>query len=86
MSRVYITFMKEEDALWCIHAVNGYISEGQPLRACFSTTKYCYDWLKNMPCNNLDCLYLHNVGPEEDSFTKEELASKCGRFEHISKT
>lgn len=86
MSRVYITFMKEEDALRCIQAVNGYILEGQPLRACFGTTKYCYAWLKNMPCNNPDCLYLHDVGAEEDSFTKEELASKCGRFENISKT
>lgn len=86
MSRVYITFMKEEDALRCIEAVNGYILEGQPLRACFGTTKYCYAWLKNMPCNNPDCLYLHDVGSEEDSFTKEELASKCGRFENISRT
>lgn len=78
MSRVYITFMKDEDAHRCIQAVNGYILEGQPLRACFGTTKYCYAWLKNMPCNNPDCLYLHDVGSEEDSFTKEELASKCG--------
>lgn len=78
MSRVYITFMKEEDALRCIQAVNGYILEGQPLRACFGTTKYCYAWLKNTPCNNPDCLYLHDVGSEEDSFTKEELASKRG--------
>lgn len=77
-SRVYITFMKEEDAHRCIQAVNGYILEGQPLRACFGTTKYCYAWLKNMPCNNPDCLYLHDVGSEEDSFTKEELASKYG--------
>jgi len=32
------------------------------VRACFGTTKYCNAFLKGVPCNNMDCLYLHAVG------------------------
>lgn len=28
-----------------------------------------------MQCNNPDCLYLHELGDEDDSFTKEEMQS-----------
>ncbi|KAH9331537.1 hypothetical protein KI387_003645, partial [Taxus chinensis] len=76
-SSVYITYMKEEEAIRCIQAVNGYVLDGRPLKACFGTTKYCHAWLKNMPCNNPDCLYLHDIGTQEDSFTKEEMVSTC---------
>ncbi|KAH9298946.1 hypothetical protein KI387_030628, partial [Taxus chinensis] len=74
---VYITFVKEEEATCCIQAVNGYVLEGSLLRACYGATKYCYSWLKNVPCKNPDCLFLHNLGIEEDTFRKEEMASKC---------
>eukprot|EP00897_Mesotaenium_endlicherianum_P001686 jgi/Mesen1/1545/ME000134S00663 len=75
---VYVTFVKEEDALRCIQALDGCSIEGKVLRACFGTTKYCNAWLKNMPCNNPDCLYLHEIGTQEDSFTKEEMLAKFG--------
>lgn len=75
---VYVTYLKEEDALRCIQAVNGYSLEGKVLKACFGTTKYCNAWLKHMPCNNPDCLYLHDEGTREDSFTKEEMLGKYG--------
>lgn len=74
---VYITYVKEEEAVRCIQAVNGFVLDGRQLRACFGTTKYCHAWLKNMPCNNPDCLYLHDIGTQEDSFTKEEMVSTC---------
>jgi hypothetical protein len=44
------------------------------LRASFGTTKYCTYFLRNAPCNNTDCMYLHDLGEEEDSFTKEDIA------------
>lgn len=74
---VYITYLKEEEAIRCIQTVNGFVLDGRQLRACFGTTKYCHAWLKNMPCNNPDCLYLHDIGTQEDSFTKEEMVSTC---------
>ena len=43
--------------------------------ASFGTTKYCTYFLRNLPCNNPDCMYLHELGNEGDSFTKDEIAS-----------
>ncbi|KAI3928996.1 hypothetical protein MKX01_029525 [Papaver californicum] len=76
---VYITYSKEEDAVRCIQSVHGYVLEDKPLKACFGTTKYCHAWLRNTPCNNPDCLYLHEVGTQEDSFTKDEIISAYTR-------
>ncbi|KAG0466360.1 hypothetical protein HPP92_017940 [Vanilla planifolia] len=72
---VYITYAREDEAVRCIQAVHNYILDGKPLRACFGTTKYCHAWLRNMNCNNPDCLYLHDIGSQEDSFTKDEIIS-----------
>ena len=32
------------------------------MKACYGTTKYCNAFLKGIPCNNTDCLYLHAEG------------------------
>ncbi|KAL6875666.1 hypothetical protein ACP4OV_013179 [Aristida adscensionis] len=76
---VYITYAKEEEAIRCIQAVHNFVLEGKVLRACFGTTKYCHAWLRNMMCGNPDCLYLHDVGSQEDSFTKDEVISAYTR-------
>ncbi|KDO55239.1 hypothetical protein CISIN_1g0019211mg, partial [Citrus sinensis] len=72
---VYITYSREDDAIRCIQSVHSYILDGRPLRACFGTTKYCHAWIRNMPCSVPDCLYLHDFGSQEDSFTKDEIVS-----------
>ncbi|KAG6974285.1 hypothetical protein JG687_00000410 [Phytophthora cactorum] len=77
----YITFANKEDALCCIVAIDGYYLDGSLLRASFGTTKYCNFFLRNMQCNNPDCLYLHELGDEDDSFTKEEMQSDTSREE-----
>lgn len=76
---VYITYAKEEEAVRSIQSVHGFILEGRPLRACFGTTKYCHAWLRSVPCTNPDCLYLHEIGSQEDSFTKDEIISAYTR-------
>ncbi|KAM1447466.1 hypothetical protein EV2_006616 [Malus domestica] len=76
---VYITYSKEEEAVRCIQNVHGFLLDGRSLRACFGTTKYCHAWLRNVPCTNPDCLYLHEVGSQEDSFTKDEIISAYTR-------
>ncbi|XP_054812607.1 uncharacterized protein LOC129313476 isoform X2 [Prosopis cineraria] len=81
---VYITYSKEEEAIRCIQNVHGFVLEGRPLRACFGTTKYCHAWLRNMPCSNPDCLYLHEIGSQEDSFTKDEIISAYTRVQQIT--
>ncbi|XP_039163744.1 uncharacterized protein LOC104432833 isoform X2 [Eucalyptus grandis] len=81
---VYITFSKEEEAVRCIQSVHGYVLDGRPLRACFGTTKYCHAWLRNAPCTNPDCLYLHETGSQEDSFTKDEIISAYTRVQQMT--
>ncbi|CAL5207188.1 unnamed protein product [Lathyrus oleraceus] len=76
---VYITYSKESEAVRCIQSVHFFVLEGRPLRACFGTTKYCHAWLRNVPCNNRECLYLHDHGAHEDSFTKDELVLAFAR-------
>ncbi|KAF8079539.1 hypothetical protein N665_1020s0007 [Sinapis alba] len=73
---VYITFSKEEEAIRCIRSVHQFVLDGRILKACFGTMKYCHAWLRNMPCNNAECLYLHEIGAPEDSFTKDETISE----------
>ncbi|VFQ64751.1 unnamed protein product [Cuscuta campestris] len=72
---VYITYSKEEEAVRCIQSVHGFVLDGRFLRASFGTAKYCHAWLRNMPCNNTSCLYLHSLGADEDSFGKDETAA-----------
>ncbi|XP_010425989.1 PREDICTED: uncharacterized protein LOC104711017 isoform X2 [Camelina sativa] len=81
---VYITYGKEEEASRCIQSVHGFILDGKALKACFGTTKYCHAWLRNVACNNPDCLYLHEVGSHEDSFTKDEITSAHTRVQQIT--
>jgi len=70
----YITFCRRDDALACIKAVDGAWVENRILRGSFGTTKYCTYFLRNLPCNNPECMYLHELGSDEDSFTKEDIA------------
>ncbi|XP_031399637.1 uncharacterized protein LOC116210000 isoform X2 [Punica granatum] len=81
---VYITYAKEEEAVRCIQSVHGFVLDGRALRVCFGTTKYCHAWLRNMPCTNPECLYLHEIGSQEDSYTKDEIISAYTRVQQIT--
>ncbi|KAJ2705554.1 transcriptional repressor general negative regulator of transcription subunit 4 [Coemansia sp. IMI 203386] len=72
---VYVTYATKEEATRAINAVDGSMLEGRVLRATFGTTKYCSYYLRNIPCQNPGCMYLHEPGEEADSFTKEDLAA-----------
>ncbi|KAJ2372642.1 transcriptional repressor general negative regulator of transcription subunit 4, partial [Coemansia sp. RSA 2603] len=72
---VYVTYATKEESTRAINAVDGSILEGRVLRATFGTTKYCSYYLRNIPCQNPGCMYLHEPGEEADSFTKEDLAA-----------
>ena len=69
----YVTFAYKEDAKASIQSLEGYWIENHLLRASFGTTKYCNNFIRGMPCNNPDCVYLHELGEDEDRFTKEEI-------------
>eukprot|EP01035_Chromulina_nebulosa_P019893 gene19893-25848_t len=69
----YVTFVHREDAKAAIQALDGHWIDGCLLRASFGTTKYCNNFVRGVPCNNPDCVYLHEIGDDEDRFTKEEI-------------
>ncbi len=70
---VYITFVHKEDAKACIQVLDGHWVEGHVLRASFGTTKYCNNFIRGVTCNNPECVYLHDLGDDDDRFTKEEI-------------
>jgi hypothetical protein len=74
---VYITYSKKEDAAKAIEAVDGSLCDGRAIRATFGTTKYCSYYLRNQPCQNTLCQYLHEPGEEADTFYKEELSQNA---------
>ncbi|KAK0629047.1 hypothetical protein B0T17DRAFT_614882 [Bombardia bombarda] len=72
---IYVTFEKNEDASRCIQAVNGSQNGDRVLRAQLGTTKYCSAWLRHEQCTNRQCMFLHELGDEEDSYTRQDLSS-----------
>ncbi|KAM6306795.1 CCR4-NOT transcription complex subunit 4 isoform 2-T2 [Podargus strigoides] len=78
----YVTYIRSEDALRAIQCVNNVMVDGRTLKASLGTTKYCSYFLKNMQCPKPDCMYLHELGDEAASFTKEEMqAGKHQEYE-----
>lgn len=43
------------------------------LKASLGTTKYCSSFLRNVPCPNPECMYLHELGDDKVSYTKEDM-------------
>lgn len=72
---IYVTFEKPEEATKCIQAVHGSQNGDRFLKAQHGTTKYCSAWLKNEKCSNPGCMFLHEQGDEEDSYTRQDLSS-----------
>lgn len=72
---IYVTFERKEDAARCIQAVNGSQNGDRVLRAQLGTTKYCSAWLRHETCSNRQCMFLHELGDEEDSYTRQDLSS-----------
>ena len=69
----YVTFVYKEDAKASIQSLDGFWMDGHVLRASFGTTKYCNNFIRAVPCNNPECVYLHDLGDDDDRFTKEEI-------------
>jgi len=75
---LYITYTRREDAARAIAAVDGAPSPGggrEIMRASYGTTKYCMAFLRNVSCNDHNCMNLHEWGDEKDCFTKEDLTT-----------
>ncbi|XP_017781339.1 PREDICTED: uncharacterized protein LOC108566127 [Nicrophorus vespilloides] len=78
----YVTYMKSDDALRAIQNVNNTIIDGKTIKTSLGTTKYCSHFMKNQLCPKPDCMYLHDFGDQEASFTKEQMhAGKHQEYE-----
>ncbi|KAF7950093.1 hypothetical protein EAE96_007393 [Botrytis aclada] len=72
---VYVTFASKLDAERCITAVNGSTNGDRVLRAQLGTTKYCSAYLRNESCTNKNCMFLHEPGDNDDSYSRQDLSS-----------
>ena len=63
----YLTFQNEEQAAYCILAVDSIKINDHLVRAFFGTTKYCTHFLNNFKCFNEDkCMFLHHLADASD--------------------
>lgn len=67
----YVTYCINNDALRAIQSVNNIMIDGRLIKTSLGTTKYCSHFMKNQQCPKPDCMYLHELGDSEASFTKE---------------
>jgi CCR4-NOT transcription complex subunit 4 len=72
---VYVTYKRKEDAAQCIAAVDGSKNGDRTLRAQFGTTKYCSAYLRGENCPNRNCMFLHEPGEANESYSRAALSS-----------
>ncbi|SMR51098.1 unnamed protein product [Zymoseptoria tritici ST99CH_1A5] len=72
---VYVTYERKEDAASCIAAVDGSKNGDRTLRAQFGTTKYCSAYLRGETCTNRNCMFLHEPGEANESYSRADLSA-----------
>ncbi|RAL62617.1 hypothetical protein DID88_004464 [Monilinia fructigena] len=70
-----LRLLQKQDAERCITAVNGSPNGDRILRAQLGTTKYCSAYLRNEVCTNKQCMFLHEPGDNDDSYSRQDLSS-----------
>ena len=81
LNSAYITYSSNEEAAYAILAVDSIKVDNMLVRAFFGTTKYCYNFLNNNQCFNLDkCIFIHERAEPCDIIEEN---SKFGYSEHI---
>ncbi len=78
----YITFDTEEQAAYCILAVDSIKIKNNLVRAFFGTTKYCNNFIKGYHCLNKKCKFLHYLADNKNDIVINDI--KFGYSEHIN--
>ena len=78
----YITFETEEQAAYCILAVDSIKIKNKLVRAFFGTTKYCNNFLKGYNCFNKNCKFMHHFADKNKDIVINDI--KFGYSEHIN--
>jgi CCR4-NOT transcription complex subunit 4 len=76
----FVTYYNKIDALETIYALENFYYNGFQIKPSLGTSKYCTLFLYGQKCNKTDCMYLHHLGEEGDSFSPEEIAQTSERF------
>jgi CCR4-NOT transcription complex subunit 4 len=66
----YVTFSQVNEASLAILALDELEFDGRIIKASYGMTKYCSYFIKNTPCPNSDCLYLHALANDQDCYSK----------------
>lgn len=82
---VYVTYERKEDAASCINAVDGSKNGDRTLRAQFGTTKYCSAYLRGEVCSNRNCMFLHEPGEANESYSRADLSALNAGSSHGSR-
>ena len=81
INSAYITFETNEQAAYCILAIDSIKINDQIVRAFFGTTKYCNHFLNNYHCFNEEkCMFLHRIADPSDIIDEN---TKFGYNDHI---
>ncbi|KAI5171413.1 CCR4-NOT transcription complex subunit 4 [Nematocida sp. LUAm3] len=83
MYSTYITYLKSSSAADAIREMDGFVLGDKIIRCTFGTTKYCSFFLRGIKCTNEGCLYLHEKGKEEDSFSRDQMSVLKTKIERI---
>ena len=78
----YITFATEEQASYCILAVDSIKIKNNLVRAFFGTNKYCNNFLKGFMCLNKKCKFIHYFADNKNDIVINDI--KFGYSEHIN--
>eukprot|EP00762_Andalucia_godoyi_P006083 ANDGO_00369.mRNA.1 General negative regulator of transcription subunit 4 len=78
----YVTFAEPIAARAAIENVDGVVVDDRTIKASFGTTKYCSYFLRGIQCTNPECMYLHDLGDETDTFTKEDMILRKASFQN----
>jgi CCR4-NOT transcription complex subunit 4 len=78
----YVTYADAGAARTAIECVDGVIVDDRVVKASFGTTKYCSYFLRGISCSNPECMYLHELGDEQDTFTKEDMILRKAAFQN----
>ncbi|KRY88767.1 Bardet-Biedl syndrome 2 -like protein [Trichinella pseudospiralis] len=73
MPMAYITFQRSKDAMQAVAELDKKDLGGHTVKASLGTTRYCAFFLKNSICKIHDCYFMHNLVPDEATFSRDDL-------------
>jgi CCR4-NOT transcription complex subunit 4 len=65
---------REHSGKWLLEARDSGGGADFTYSAQHGTTKYCSAYLRGEPCNNRNCMFLHEPGEDNESFTRQDLS------------